>query len=179
MGPPGSGKTTIADALVEMTGGERLSFAQGVKDEIVAAISAIDGPEAGAEALLQMADPETKDGWRALLQAWGTDFRRAQNTHYWLDKLHSRLTEWRAAAPPLVVVDDCRFPNEYDLLREVGFVFVQLLPGEQTREQTEDIAAHESERYWPEFEVDYRLAYEPGPQRQAETLLSLLRKSGY
>ena len=123
-----------------------MSFAQGVKDEIVAAISAIDGPEAGAEALLQMADPDTKDGWRALLQAWGTDFRRAQNTHYWLDKLHDLLPR---GTSPLVVVDDCRFPNEYEMLREVGFVFVRLLPGEQTRDQTEEIAAHESERYPP------------------------------
>ena len=59
---------------------------------------------------------------RALMQWWGTEFRRAQDENYWV-------TQTLAVAskePGLWVISDCRFPNEAAAIRAAGGVLVRI-----------------------------------------------------
>jgi hypothetical protein len=174
IGPPGSGKSSIADAFVRLYGGRRLSFAAGVKQEVAYALSYVDHDNNlhAPDYVALMNDPRTKDQYRRLLQVWGTEFRREQDPDYWVKRLIQTMRE----SAGHVLIDDCRFPNEYDALKPKGFIFVKLETGETVREQGAEAAAHESELHWPLFIVDKTLSYQPGPAAQAERLYNLLNK---
>lgn len=186
LGNPGSGKSSIGEALIALTGGTRLSFADGVKEEAAKVILATDpdvfGVDRNGQTVLEhkhvenvvrrMQDPETKDQYRRLLQVWGTDYRRAENPQYWIQQWAKKFNAIREDTN--IVVDDARFPNEEDALRSNGFTFVSLLDGETTRVQDPLAAVHESESYWPEFVTDLDLTYEAGPEVQARRILSAL-----
>ncbi|MCZ2108547.1 MAG: hypothetical protein LC118_03085 [Dehalococcoidia bacterium] len=185
IGAPGSGKSSIADAL-----GVRMSFADGVRREVAGYLGPIlqmhsdeirellDLWSSGvthSDILRYMTDPITKDAFRPLLQVWGTDFRRAQDPDYWCRALETRIRRSMAEdSSRRLVVDDCRFPNEYNLLKSLGFKFVTLESGANTRPLSGAQLAHESERYWPRFSVDLVLDYKPGPGVQAQRILALM-----
>jgi hypothetical protein len=52
---------------------------------------------------------------RALLQQWGTEYRRGQDPDYWTEIMRERLSTVAAAA-----VSDVRFADEAELVRELG-----------------------------------------------------------
>lgn len=182
IGPPGSGKSSIAAVYAALVGGRVMSFAEALRLEVAWAIAGSEAQETiargthDARKLVRyhygrMRNPETKDVYRRLLQVWGTEFRREQDADYWVRALVKDFA--RRSVP--VAVDDCRFPNEYAALKELGFVFIRLEPGDTVREQSEEALAHPTEQYWSTFDVDYTLPYTEGPEVQAETLLAALR----
>lgn len=63
---------------------------------------------------------------RSVLQYVGTDVVRAQDQNYWVDFIADMLTffndEW-----DVVLIPDCRFPNEIDRLRRRGFNVTSLI----------------------------------------------------
>lgn len=105
VGGAGAGKTTGAKILTEQYGYQIKHFAQGVKD--VAAL--IWGEDARAD--------------RAKLQGLGGKVREI-DPDAWCSLAGVGISEACNHGP--VVVDDCRFPNEVDLLRELGFVFLRV-----------------------------------------------------
>lgn len=159
-GAPGSGKTSIANELAELLGWERLSFADPLKDDVADALTEALGASPGVERL-RMQTVGTKDEYRPLLQAWGSFFRR-RDPKYWVDAVREQIHPGGH-----YVIDDCRYRNEYEMLRERGFVFVLLQSGPTTRPLPPDQFDHESERDWPDFQYDVILDYEPGPRLQA------------
>lgn len=175
VGQPGSGKTTIADALVRLVGGERLSFAGALKDEVAEALgwgalsrNVVQQSRSLARFHRERMDSEAvKDEYRPLLQAWGS-FRRAMDEDYWV-----RIVTAGIKPDQFYVVDDCRYFNEEAALRRYGFKFVLLGPGETTRPLTGEQAAHASEKDWPEFKVDALVSYTRGPEIQARTVAAL------
>jgi hypothetical protein len=86
----------------------------------------------------------------------------------WVDLLTARVE----ANPDIrFVVDDCRFPNEYQALRGLGFRFVRVTAYEADRllrlqksgkHTTAEQLMHESERHHPTFDVDYTIFNEEG-----------------
>lgn len=56
---------------------------------------------------------------RPLLQWWGTEYRRAENEDYWVDKAETYMRELLTAGRS-IVMDDCRFDNEMELVAALG-----------------------------------------------------------
>lgn len=51
---------------------------------------------------------------RALLQWWGTEYRRARNPFYWITKLRETLQKEK---PQFALITDMRFPNEFYFIK--------------------------------------------------------------
>jgi dephospho-CoA kinase len=101
VGKAGSGKTTAAEFLVNELDYKRLSFAAPLK---VMCGTATD---------------------REVLQTVGVGVREL-HADAWVNLFRESLREFQVHNNDSVVVDDCRFPNEYWALKEQGFVFVQI-----------------------------------------------------
>jgi hypothetical protein len=67
-----------------------------------------------------MDDPECPLGkQRLFLQWYGSDFRRAVNPSYWLDRVAARIAEEK---PEIALLSDVRFPNEMLWAKKYGEV---------------------------------------------------------
>ncbi|MFZ1075791.1 MAG: hypothetical protein WAN50_05455, partial [Minisyncoccia bacterium] len=53
---------------------------------------------------------------RSVLQWWGTEYRRGESPTYWIDRAKEMIDK-ALADGKLVVMDDCRFDNEHEFLR--------------------------------------------------------------
>jgi hypothetical protein len=134
VGKKGSGKTTAADALVAEHGFRKHNF----KDTLIAEIK--HKMPAVLHELVNVYEKIDYDGmnpWtverlfkekpplmRALLQNYGTEVRRADDPMYWVDawgQLASALSEQD------IVVDDVRFENEAQAVRDMGGVLIRVM----------------------------------------------------
>jgi hypothetical protein len=62
-----------------------------------------------------------------MLQFWGTDFRRAQNKNYWVNKTSNRIKEIQSNNPEaIILIPDTRFRNEYEKLKDFGGIFIKV-----------------------------------------------------
>lgn len=70
IGEPGSGKSTIAEALCQQLAWTRVSFAGPLKDEVAEALTIADeGSDIDFKRIrTEMDDPLTKDFYRGILQ---------------------------------------------------------------------------------------------------------------
>lgn len=122
---------------------------------------------------------------RWLLQFWGTNVRRAQDSDYWvklaLIPVISHLAEGRH-----VYVTDARFPNEVDGARRLGFHVVRLditretqrarLMGRDglTEEQYLEATSHPSETALDDFpRFDQRIGNDGGVERIAPVVAEI------
>ena len=88
---------------------------------------------------------------RHTLQTLGTQWgRQMMGEEIWANTC-VREALWLIQSGVSVVIDDCRFHNEYKLLRDAGAKFVRL-SREDMPEQVNP--GHESEADWPHFPVD-------------------------
>lgn len=62
-------------------------------------------------------------GVRVAAQVWGTDVRRAQNEDYWTNKAKKTVLSCKGTP---VLISDMRFPNEMDLVKELGGYTIRL-----------------------------------------------------
>lgn len=177
LGPPGSGKSFVAEAW-----GSSVGFADGVKEEVAWAVASVtymhfgdDRVRMEAEKLfiLLMTDDRVKQRYRALLQVWGTEFRRAQDPDYWVKKFRERYEGQLKKYATAVV--DCRFPNEYEYLKQRRFKFVKLdVDGPYVKKLTAAQAAHESEAHWPLFDFDVHVSHREGADKMIEAIETAL-----
>lgn len=159
-GHPGSGKSSISNAMIELTGGVRLAFADALRAEV---------SEVYGIPLEDMTTVPKKYEHRKTLQDYGNG-KRASNTNYWVEKW---LAMYEKVAEGSVYVDDVRFPNEYQALKTVGFTFVKLNIDRRapdiraTEEELKDV----SEMHWPSFDFDVQLEWDLTPQDRAKQLM--------
>ena len=145
IGRAGSGKTTAAEFLVKNMNYVHLSFARKLKD--IAA--QLWGPTA------------QKD--RAKLQALGTALRDLDE-EVWLYPVARDIES--VVDDGGIVVDDCRFENEFDLLVDRGFYVVRVEAAEDERVRrlqangkfsTREDLHHVSEERQEHFPTHYRI----------------------
>lgn len=96
---------------------------------------------------------------REILQRLGVSARQHINDKVWIYAVHNKLIEWHnedERNPGIAVVSDVRFPNEVHWLQNLSFpwgalngVLIRVL-----RDNAKPIGKHETEDYWPSFEVD-------------------------
>lgn len=172
LGQPGSGKSSVGKAISELTGWIVLSFADPLKEDLSNFLSDTNDWITQAEYLSMMYDPSTKDQYRPMLQAYGA-FRRAEDPYYWVGRMRNVLDRDASLtfSPSRFVVDDCRYANEAQMLREHDFAFVHLLPGPTTRPLEGVLALHESEKEWQTLPFGLELPFKEGVDKQAKTIL--------
>jgi len=138
-GKQGVGKSTIADHLIKHYGFKRYSFAAKLK-----AICTEMFPD-------KMMQPKAE--YRKLLQMVGTEWFRSVDSEVWVKYLI------RHVSGENVIVDDVRFKNEADALREAGFLVVRVERDEELRGawgyNVED--SHSSETALDDYAFDYVL----------------------
>lgn len=149
--PKHTGKTTFARTLETWYGFHHTSLADPIKFSIIHAVNAFLTDQR-IEPLLTPADLALhKDSFRQGMQWLGTDIVRdlcGRPTH-WIENLINRVEAIEAYAEErqktsAIVVDDVRFVNEAEVLRERGFEIVRLF---RDSEMQPDLHKSETEMY--------------------------------
>lgn len=142
----GSGKDTVADELVRQFGFIKMAFADSVRSDLCEMFRtpesyfsdrSLKEQQIGRLSLSNCTDKEFVDfalaklggstyaqldqprSPRWLMRTYGTDYRRAQNPNYWVNRLNEKLQSLPPG--PSVVVSDVRFNNEAEMIRQAGF----------------------------------------------------------
>lgn len=170
-GKMGSGKDTVA-ALLKMVGYERFAFADELRREVEIAKRNDDIPPSclslQAYEAFDFAPIEeiyakpTTPRMRALLQEWGTEYRRSQRDDYWVSIMREKL-----AGADRACISDVRFPNEANLVRELGGrVWVIERPGTEPNGHASEAMA---------FKADYIIHNTGSIEQLAGEVLRALR----
>jgi hypothetical protein len=115
-GLAGSGKSTVADYLIDQHDFVRMKFAQGLKDML----RAIGLTDAHIEGHLKetpcplLCGKTPREAMLTLGTEWGRDLI---GPDFWCNILAQRVKD---STHPYIVVDDCRFPNEARTIRQLG-----------------------------------------------------------
>jgi len=184
-GPAGCGKDTVARILRTHVGFSTLAFADALREEVchaygieplyfirretkevpmqaLALRQCRDQGFVGRMALVAMSRAELLDldaprSPRQIMQWWGTEYRRAQDTDYWLSMLERRMQAMLQTGDQCrLVVTDCRFANEVERIRSdmYGGVLWQVTrPGCRVRD-SEHVSEVTGERFEPERVID-------------------------
>lgn len=142
-GKIGCGKTELSKNIMSIMDSERIALGDVLKKEVADIFGvSVDlfYSQKGKEKIVMAIFPEgdfysqIKGGTvpkamtaRELLQWWGTDIRRHQDPAYWIKKMDSVLIQKRHSN---VIIDDIRFPEEANLVRQHGGFLVRLEPYE-------------------------------------------------
>ena len=115
-----SGKSTVAKFLAQECGYEVVPFAQTLKEMLIPMLKVLGYSDDEAYRLVrvdkQVVVPGAEVSVRHMLRTLGTEWgRQCIHPDIWLRC-------WQESIKPydLVVVDDVRFPNEADLVRNLG-----------------------------------------------------------
>ncbi len=167
-----TGKSLVADYLIEKYQFKRISFAARVK-------------ELAAE-LFGYTDKKTAKG-RSVLQQLAQHMREI-DPDVW-----ARYTIKRMPQGCNIVVDDVRYPNEFEMLHEAGFVLVRMMMDKAERKRVisetypglpDDLLLDSSETALDGFSFDYYI--DNGSHtalsevyKQADNIYSQLRSMSY
>jgi len=179
VGNIGEGKDTIAEYLESQHNFKRESFAGTLKDA-VAAVFGWDRELLEGKTTESREWREQVDSWwadklnmpnltpRLVLQLWGTEVcRRNFHDDIWISSLENKLRNIDSD----VVISDCRFPNEFNTIKNLGGIIVRVKRSSDPEWHSyakgalagniEDIlmlkefGIHESEWAWYGLEVDH------------------------
>lgn len=173
-GPAGSGKSTVADWLVEKYGASRYGFAQPLKEMVKRAFDLRDEQVYGTQAQKEAIDVRYNHSPRWLLQRIGTEGCHAVfGEDFWTRQCLDSILRQNQ---PLVVIEDMRFRNEASAVLEDtrvnGHVF-RLWPVDDAKSaaQAFTAGAHASEEQWRQ--IPYAIEIKP-EKRGIPELLALV-----
>ncbi len=153
LGPAGSGKTTLANYLVEKYGARRYSFAHPLKKIVRQAFDLTKEQVWGSQAEKERVDPRYNVSARWLLQRLGTEgIRNTLGVDFWWELCMQQILD---DSPELAVVDDFRFANEVDgflslnINQDPKYPIVHIWRIDSTHERVSTAdATHQSEAEW-------------------------------
>ena len=117
-----SGKTTAAEYMVVHSGFIRMSFAQPIKDMLKVLGVSENNPKEKPHLLLHGKTP------RYALQTLGTEWGRNMiGGNIWVDVVKNNILNGNAEDN--IVIDDCRFKNEVDMILGLGGIIVYIERG--------------------------------------------------
>ncbi|MFC4236181.1 hypothetical protein ACFOY8_13275 [Thalassospira xianhensis] len=155
-----AGKGSTSDYLVSQHGYVLIKFADPLKDMIRVLFRYFSLDEETIERLiegdLKEVPQEILRGStsRLAMQKLGTEWRRMISERLWIDIARSRI-EKHLAEGKNVVVDDVRFPDEFDLVKEVGGVTCRVY--RDTADEAAKSDTHASEKGLPSEDFDVTL----------------------
>lgn len=172
-GSAGSGKSAAADYLVEHYGYWRVKFAGPLKDMLYA-IGLTHGEIEGHAKELKSATLCGRTP-RYVMQTLGTEWgRNLVGADLWVNLWQAKVTRLVAENPEArIVVDDMRFPNELDAVKQLGGARIMLHRATAGRRAGD----HSSESSLP-VDSDIRIIINDGDLAQLHhsVLHELLRK---
>ena len=143
-GKLGTGKTTVTNMLINSIlpsfgmSGVRMAFGDKLKS-MASEVYGFDRELCYTGKTSKVKIPENIDPalvnpkWdneptvREILQYYGTDYTRAKDADFWVKELSKDVEK---AAADFVIIDDVRFPNEYDFAMKNGIcVRIEAYPG--------------------------------------------------
>ena len=132
-GKMGTGKTTLAKMLLERLPGrlKRVAFADLLKQEVSEKYGIPLEWCYSEEGKSKTVDNGTWEQWtvRELLQWYGTEFRRAEDPDYWVKAMLHELDMLEIHnGYDGVIIDDVRFPNEADLVKNNDGYLIRIAP---------------------------------------------------
>ena len=137
VGNIGEGKDTIADYLVNQHNFKRESFAGTLKDAVAAVFgwdrTLLEGQTKESREWREQVDQWWADKLRMpqltprlILQLWGTEVgRRSFHDDIWIASLENKLRNVGTD----VVISDCRFPNEFETIKNLGGIIIRVKRG--------------------------------------------------
>jgi len=121
------------------------------KGYVGAALAHLAVIEPNMPANVQLTKPRTP---RQTMQLWGTEYRRAENPHYWARQVRDHIFYlMRQQLERNFVITDVRFANEVDTIRSMGGYIWQIKRPGITAATTVE-GAHHSANDGSEFEPD-------------------------
>jgi hypothetical protein len=165
-----SGKDTAVKAIVEAYRDKYDVRRYALADELKLEVAEIDQVEYCLRHGIEydfspdMTDPlcQTRHGKQShLLQHYGTEYRRASDPFYWVNKLRKRIAEEK---PQIALISDMRFKNEYFWIKAFGGFTVKV-----TRHGYVDLsrsATHASETELEGTLFDYEITCMDGEVEQ-------------
>lgn len=167
-----NGKDTLGNYLAKY-GYNRLAFADPLKD-VIRSIFNFDDEQLYGENK-EIPDEYWKISPRAVMQFVGTDLFRHQThkilpnigSNIWIEVIRRKIIKiWENNPKQKIVLTDLRFPNEINLIRELGGIIIRVkrnidktvnsIQEDNTdNSNNEFIVVHESETYIDILNVDY------------------------
>jgi len=138
VGKAGSGKTTLAMYLVRSRGFKRLSFATALK-------------KIAQDIIFWRPLDKRRD--RRFLQCLGEDARQFIGADVWIRWFDWSLKQLENDFVENIVVDDCRYLNEAQYLKDNGFVLIRVF-GREAPDMPEHISETELEKISVDFQID-------------------------
>jgi hypothetical protein len=121
-----SGKTTAATYMLEKYGFVRTAFASPLKETMVSLFE-LSTNQVTDLAMKGVIDPRYGKTPRELMQLFGTEcVRNHIHPDFWVMKMRWQLQRYKTSEVSRVVIDDVRFDNEADLIRDMGGTVVHL-----------------------------------------------------
>lgn len=146
LGPAGSGKSTVAQHLVDAHGARRYSFAAPLKEIARRALDFTPEQVNGTQAEKEAVDPRYGFSARWFLQRLGTEGVRAVlGDDFWIRVALESIAREDVA---MAVIEDCRFANEAQAVIAAGGVVLKLHPVTRETFTVDATSGHASEREW-------------------------------
>jgi|HubBroStandDraft_5_1064220.scaffolds.fasta_scaffold359250_1 hypothetical protein len=156
-----SGKSTVANFLEEEHGYIHLAFASLLKD-VVSVAFRWDRKMLEGDTEYSRKWRETIDEWwakklnmphltpRFVLQYWGTEvIRNSFHDQFWIIAVEREITELIKQGKRKIVVSDCRFENEENLITQLGGININIIRPTLVNQ----IDTHSSEGYVPKIAI--------------------------
>lgn len=124
---PGAGKTTLAKAIEDYRCAEIFSFAGPMRYMVKALFQYATDTDFWLfyERYKECNEPTLKTSIRHMMRTLGTEWgRKCIRESFWVDIAEEKI---KSSCSSIIIFDDLRFPNEYEMLKKHGAKFIKII----------------------------------------------------